>query len=115
MKAGYPRCGRRMGQVSLHADEPALQRFGLLSLLAAMLLPAITGNGNTSPQGQRLFCVNNLRQTGLAFHNFATRHQDRFPMQVSTNDGGSLEYVQSCQYHGRRVLTSPIGISAAVQ
>ena len=65
---------------------------GIVVLLAAMLLPAMR---NGYAKGQRLFCVNNLRQTGLAFHNFAHAHQDRFPMQVSTNDGGSLEYVQA--------------------
>ena len=65
---------------------------GIVVLLAAMLLPALR---NGYAKGQRLYCVSNLRQTGLGFHNFAHAHQDRFPMQVSTNDGGSLEYLQA--------------------
>ncbi len=65
---------------------------GVVVLLAAMLLPALR---NGYAKAQRLYCVNNLRQTGLAFHHFAHAHQDRFPMQVSTNDGGSLEYLQA--------------------
>ena len=65
---------------------------GVFLLLAAMLLPALRKG---YAKAQRLYCVNNLHQTGLAFHDFAHTHQDRFPMQVSTNDGGSLEYVQA--------------------
>jgi prepilin-type processing-associated H-X9-DG protein len=57
-----------------------------------MLLPALR---NGYAKAQRLYCVNNLHQTGLAFHSFAHSHQDRFPMQVSTNDGGSLEFLQA--------------------
>lgn len=65
---------------------------GIITLLAAMLLPALRkGYG----KAQRIYCVNNLRQTGLAFHSFAHAHQDRFPMQVSTNDGGSLEFLHA--------------------
>jgi prepilin-type processing-associated H-X9-DG protein len=65
---------------------------GIVVLLAAMLLPALRkGYAKT----QRLYCVSNLHQTGLAFHNFAHAHYDRFPMQVPTDDGGSLEYLQA--------------------
>ncbi len=65
---------------------------GIVVLLAAMMLPAFR---NVYAKGQRLYCVNNLRPTGLAVHSFAQAHQDRYPMQVSTNDGGSLEYLQA--------------------
>jgi prepilin-type processing-associated H-X9-DG protein len=39
-------------------------------------------------------CVNNLKQVGLAFRLWAGDHNDKYPMQVSTNDGGPLEYMQ---------------------
>ncbi len=64
----------------------------IIVLLAALLLPALRKGQN---QAQRIGCVNNLRQTGLAFHDFAHQHQDQFPMQVSTNLGGSLEFLQA--------------------
>jgi hypothetical protein len=37
--------------------------------------------------------LNNLKQIDLGFHLFAGDHQQKFPMQVSTNEGGSLEYL----------------------
>ena len=65
---------------------------GIITILAAMLLPAYRkGYG----KARRIYCVNNLRQTGLAFHGFAHVHQGQFPIQVSTNDGGSMEFLQA--------------------
>jgi prepilin-type N-terminal cleavage/methylation domain-containing protein/prepilin-type processing-associated H-X9-DG protein len=64
----------------------------IIGILAALLLPALN-QGKSS--AQRLRCVNNLKQVGLAFHMFAHDHQDRFPMMTSVADGGSLEFVQS--------------------
>ena len=65
---------------------------GIAVLMAAMLMPALNKG---YAKAQRIYCVNNLHQTGLAFHSFALAHQDRFPMQVSTNDGGSMEFLQA--------------------
>jgi len=36
-------------------------------------------------------CVSNLKQVGLGFRMWANDHDDRFPWQVSTSDGGTLE------------------------
>lgn len=60
----------------------------IVLLVAALLLPALRRG---YAKGQRIYCVNNLHQMGLAFHSFAQAHQDRFPTQVSTNEGGALE------------------------
>jgi prepilin-type processing-associated H-X9-DG protein len=65
---------------------------GIVVLLAGMLLPALR---NGYARAQRIYCINNLHQAGLAFHSFAHAHQDKFTMQVSTNDGGSLEYLRA--------------------
>jgi hypothetical protein len=43
-------------------------------------------------KAQRIACVNNLKQVGLAFRIFATDNGDQFPMGVATNQGGSAEY-----------------------
>ncbi|HET7623909.1 MAG TPA: hypothetical protein VFM25_01500 [Verrucomicrobiae bacterium] len=43
------------------------------------------------PRVQEITCVNNLKQIGLAFTLWAGDHDGRFPFNVSTNDGGSLE------------------------
>jgi prepilin-type N-terminal cleavage/methylation domain-containing protein len=63
----------------------------VIAILAALLLPALS---QAQARAHRISCVNNLRQTGLAFHSFANDHAGKFPMQVSTNAGGALEFVQ---------------------
>lgn len=65
---------------------------GIIALLAALLLPAVTAS---KQRAKRIVCENQLRQTGIAFQSFAHDHNGKFPMQVSTNDGGSEEFVQS--------------------
>jgi prepilin-type N-terminal cleavage/methylation domain-containing protein len=56
--------------------------FGLL----AFLVPAVMRSRPTS-----IYCVNHLKQVGLAFVVWAGDHQDKFPMQVSVTNGGTME------------------------
>src|SRR5882724_2045484 len=63
---------------------------GIIAILAALLLPALSAS---KKRAQRIVCENNLRQLGLAFHTFAHDHNGKFPMEVSTSDGGSQEFV----------------------
>lgn len=62
----------------------------IVSILAALLLPAIN---KTQAKARRIQCVANLKQTGAAFHMFLHDHADRLPMQVSTNNGGTSEFI----------------------
>ena len=57
----------------------------IIAILAGMLLPALA---KAKPKAQRIKCVSNLKNVGLSFRIFATDNGDRFPMSVSTNDGG---------------------------
>lgn len=59
----------------------------IIGILAALLLPAL-GRGRL--QAERVSCINNLHQIGLAFHSFAHEHKNRFPMRVPERDGGSM-------------------------
>jgi len=61
----------------------------IIAILAGMLLPALA---KAKAKAQRISCVNNLKQVGLAFRIFATDNQDQLPMGISTNSGGSAEY-----------------------
>src|SRR6188474_1339834 len=60
----------------------------IVALAAVFLRPA----GNHKPKAQKIKCVNNLKNVGLAFRIFATDNADRFPMGVFMNEGGSSEF-----------------------
>ena len=64
----------------------------IIAILAALLLPTLV---RSKLKAKRAQCIGNLKQHGVAFHMFAHDHQGRFPMQVSTNNGGSFEFVQA--------------------
>jgi prepilin-type N-terminal cleavage/methylation domain-containing protein len=64
----------------------------IIAILAGLLLPALA---RAKMKAQQTQCVANLKQIGVAFHIFLHDHNDLLPMEVSTNDGGTLEYVYS--------------------
>jgi prepilin-type N-terminal cleavage/methylation domain-containing protein len=64
----------------------------IIAILAAMLLPALSA---AKRKAQRINCVNNLKETGLAFKSWEGDNGDRYPMAVDTTAGGALEDVLS--------------------
>ncbi|HTJ00369.1 MAG TPA: hypothetical protein VL527_15930 [Dongiaceae bacterium] len=64
----------------------------ILGILVLLLTLAMTGMAHMKRDSIRMCCVNNLKQTGLAFRLWAGDHNDANPMMVSTNDGGAREY-----------------------
>jgi prepilin-type N-terminal cleavage/methylation domain-containing protein len=64
----------------------------IIAILAAMLLPALAA---AKRKAQRINCVNNLKEMGLAFRVWEGDNNDNYPMSVSTKQGGALELVCS--------------------
>jgi prepilin-type processing-associated H-X9-DG protein len=63
----------------------------VLGILAAMLIPALV---SAKGKSKRIQCVNNLKQDGLAFRLWEGDNGDKYPMAVSTNNGGTMEYAE---------------------
>jgi prepilin-type N-terminal cleavage/methylation domain-containing protein len=64
----------------------------IIAILAAMLLPALAA---AKRKAQKINCVNNLKQVGLAFRIWEGDNGDKYPMAVNSSQGGAKEYVYS--------------------
>jgi len=64
----------------------------VLAVLVAVFLPAVTRRHHRHP---RINCINNLKQVGLSFRQWALDNNDKYPMQVSVTNGGTMELVES--------------------
>ena len=73
----------------------------IIAILAGLLLPALA---KAKARAQRIKCVSNLKQVGLAFRMFSNVHDARYPWGVLTADGGSADPAkQDTYYHFLRV------------
>ena len=80
----------------------------VIAILAAMLLPALA---SAKRKAQRINCVNNLKQDGLAFRLWNPGYKNnmgRYPMTVSTNRNGTMEYASDVFRHFQ-VMSNELG------
>jgi prepilin-type N-terminal cleavage/methylation domain-containing protein len=57
----------------------------IIAILAGMLLPALS---RAKAKTQRISCVNNLKQIGLALRLWADSHEGRYPWKIDQSLGG---------------------------
>jgi hypothetical protein len=72
-----------------------LIRLIVVVLLASAWLFYLHWNNDRVQNGrvaQKINCVNNLKQIGLAFRIWDGDHGDQYPFNVSTNAGGTMEF-----------------------
>ena len=62
---------------------------GVIAILAAMLLPWLAG---AHDRARRIQCVNNLKQSGLAFRIWEGDNGDKYPIDVPVARGGTKEF-----------------------
>ena len=77
----------------------------IIAILAAMLLPALAA---AKKKAQKINCVNNLKQVGLAFRIWGGDNGDKYPMLVAAASGGATEYL----YHAGSTPTKGFNPSA---
>jgi prepilin-type processing-associated H-X9-DG protein len=91
--------GEKGGKLKTHAHGRASGGFTIIELLivvgvlivaAAIVLPDIA---RQRARSSHVNCANNLKQVALAFRVWALDKNDHLPMQVSTNEGGTMELI----------------------
>lgn len=65
----------------------------VLAIVGVLALLVFSKLGEQRKRSERISCVGKLKIMGLGYRIFATDHGDKFPMQVSTNDGGVKEWM----------------------
>ncbi len=80
----------------------------IIAVLAAMLLPALA---SAKRKAQRINCVNNLKQLGLAYRIWEGDNGDKYPMAVFTVKSGTDTFryfqVMSNELSTPRILARP--------
>ena len=66
----------------------------VLAALVVVLLPALVPQRHAMPRRQRINCVNNLKEIGLAFRVWEGDNGNKYPMETSVTNGGAMEFAE---------------------
>src|SRR5688500_16889126 len=78
-----------------------------LTILVTIFLPALAKQRSQKPQ---IDCANNLKQVGLSFRLWAGDGGDRYQTALSTNDGGTMEFIQTSEvFRHFQALSNELG------
>jgi prepilin-type processing-associated H-X9-DG protein len=78
----------------------------VIAILTAMLLPALAA---AKKKAQRINCVNNLKQSGLAFRIWAGDNGDKYPMSLPEEKGGTMEFITGADtFHHFLVMSNEL-------
>jgi len=80
----------------------------IIAILAALLLPALAA---AKRKAQRINCVSNLKQVGIAFRLWEGDNGDRYPMAVSTLQNGAREKIYATANLPSGVPTAGFGLT----
>jgi hypothetical protein len=80
---GFAIAGFVLGYCSL------LATIGFLSMFIPTLSPALSA---AKDRAESINCMNNMKQIGLAARIWSGDNKDKYPFNVSTNNGGTLEF-----------------------
>lgn len=80
---------------SQRGESGLLDLFVMLIAVAAVVFVGYAYMHRPRRMAGRINCVNNVKQIGLSFRIWAGDNGDKYPMQVPTNLGGTMEFVAS--------------------
>ncbi len=66
--------------------------FVVLAVGTFLSIIVLFGQPKGCRSSSRIRCVNNLKQTGLAFRVWEGDNNDKFPMEISETNGGTMEF-----------------------
>jgi len=66
----------------------------IFAVISGMMFPGyFAGHRKAKGKAQRISCINNLRQVGLAFRFWSDDHDGKFPMELSATNSGAMEAI----------------------
>jgi prepilin-type processing-associated H-X9-DG protein len=91
--------------------ELVLVLFVIFIVMFLVILPLASNKKHRTPYST-IACVNQLKMIGLSFRIFATDNEDRFPMEVPEEEGGSMEYKDNplAAYRHFQVMSNELSV-----